>query len=42
MANTEMEKVKMEKKAVERELSLLLAKTLQWEDELNSLDDVEN
>jgi hypothetical protein len=31
-----MVKAEMEKKAVEEELSLLLAKTLQWEDELNS------
>lgn len=32
----------MEKKAVENELSLLLAKTLQWEDELNLLGNIEN
>jgi hypothetical protein len=40
MAKTEMKD--MEKKAVEKELSLLLAKTLQWEDELNSLGNIEN
>jgi hypothetical protein len=40
MAKTEMKE--MEKKAVERELSLLLAKTLQWEDELNALGNIEN
>lgn len=33
---------KMEKKEVERELSLLLAKTLLWEDELNLLVKYEN
>lgn len=27
----------MEKKEVEKELSLLLARTISWEDELNSL-----
>jgi|GEM_PF-2718317 len=40
MAKTEMKE--MEKKKVERELSLLLAKTLQWEDELNALGNIEN
>jgi hypothetical protein len=36
MVKLNMVKAEMEKKAVEEELSLLLAKTLQWEDELNS------
>jgi hypothetical protein len=32
-----MEQRQMEKKDVERELSSLLARTLSWEDELNSI-----
>ncbi len=40
MAKTEMKE--MEKKVVERELGLLLAKTLQWEDELNALGKFED
>lgn len=42
MVKAKMEKRNMEKKAVENELSLLLAKTLQWEDELNLLGNIEN
>ena len=32
-----MDEKYMEKKEIEKELSLLLARTLSWEDELNSL-----
>lgn len=37
-----MEKEKMEKAEVEKELASLLEKTLAWEDELNSLSKFEN
>jgi hypothetical protein len=37
-----MEKEKMEKVEVERELASLLERTFAWEDELNSLLQLEN